>query len=263
MNKKFFIALGLIAGLLAGLVQGGIPAMINYQGRLLDNAGHPLNTNVTIRVNLYTNSVGGTQIYTENVGTVAVLNGMYSFTFGTNKTGMLNALSESETWIEIMVDFIALSPRQQLLATPFVYVAETVQGPNLFVNPTNGYVGVGTQFPSNRLDVAGVLSIHGFPVINAAGQWVGDPAGLMGPKGDDGPMGPMGTNGPAGIQGPQGPEGPAGPPGTNTFALCGNVLSCGAGITLLGQVLGPCSVTSETGTCFTTNPIHRCLVCKP
>jgi len=57
------------------------------------------------------------------------------------------------------------------------------------------------------------------PVIDSAGQWVGDPTGLAGPAGPTGPTGPQGEPGPAGIQGPtgeqglQGETGPAGPTG--------------------------------------------------
>ena len=52
------------------------------------------------------------------------------------------------------------------------------------------------------------LSITGAgAVIDSAGQWVGDPTGLVGPPGPTGPAGPQGEPGPAGIQGPPGEQG--------------------------------------------------------
>ena len=50
-------------------------------------------------------------------------------------------------------------------------------------------------------------SVNGFPVIGAAGQWVGSPTGLVGPIGPIGPVGPMGPGGGIGPTGPQGPPG--------------------------------------------------------
>jgi Collagen triple helix repeat (20 copies)/Chaperone of endosialidase len=81
-------------------------------------------------------------------------------------------------------------------------------------------------------DQNGSLTFGATPVINANGQWVGSPTGLVGPAGPIGPQGPAGpqgvpgsigltgATGPAGLQGipgpvgatgPQGPIGPAGP----------------------------------------------------
>lgn len=87
---------------------------------------------------------------------------------------------------------------------------------SLFVDHVSGLVGVGTPTPAVTLDIAGPLAIYGSPVVDAAGQWVGDPTGLQGPQGEQGIPGPKGDQGPQGIQGPQGDQGeqgPAGPPG--------------------------------------------------
>ncbi len=53
-------------------------------------------------------------------------------------------------------------------------------------------------------------------VIDETGQWVGDPAGLIGPtgpQGDTGMMGPTGPQGATGLSGPQGDTGMMGPTG--------------------------------------------------
>jgi hypothetical protein len=59
-------------------------------------------------------------------------------------------------------------------------------------------------------DQNGNLTFGGTPVINASGQWIGSPTGLVGPPGPAGPQGPSGPQGPAGPAGPQGPPGPGG-----------------------------------------------------
>lgn len=66
----------------------------------------------------------------------------------------------------------------------------------------------GTEVAS--FDQNGNLTFGGSPVINANGQWVGSPTGLIGPAG---PVGPQGS------PGPQGPPGPASVQGTGTAGL--------------------------------------------
>ena len=72
----------------------------------------------------------------------------------------------------------------------------------------------------NVADV-GYVRINGNDVINAKGEWVGDPTGLTGPKGDTGDTGARGATGTTGAQGPAGAkgntgsQGPAGSNGTD------------------------------------------------
>jgi formylglycine-generating enzyme required for sulfatase activity len=68
--------------LLAEPLFAQIPSLINYQGRLVDAQGNPINGNRTIELWLYDKPVGGNLIYHESIGTVPVTNGAYSFLFG-------------------------------------------------------------------------------------------------------------------------------------------------------------------------------------
>ena len=47
-----------------------------------------------------------------------------------------------------------------------------------------GNLGIGASDPQATLDIAGNVAINGSPVIDAAGKWVGDPSGLIGPRRD-------------------------------------------------------------------------------
>ena len=58
-----------------------------------------------------------------------------------------------------------------------------------------GSVGIGTAIPRAELDVTGAIAVGGDLVIDAGGQWVGSPAGLLGPSGPPGPSGPSGPAG--------------------------------------------------------------------
>ena len=64
----------------------------------------------------------------------------------------------------------------------------------------------------------GYVRINGSDVINTKGEWVGQPTGLQGPKGDTGSQGIQGIQGATGAQGPAGAKGNTGaqgPAGTN------------------------------------------------
>jgi hypothetical protein len=68
-----------------------VPSEINYQGVLTDSQGNLVNGNQTMSLKIYDSSTGGTLLYSENLGTVPVNNGVYNFTFGANGTS--NALT--------------------------------------------------------------------------------------------------------------------------------------------------------------------------
>jgi hypothetical protein len=67
------------------------PDMINYQGRLLDAGGQPVNGSVTVAVALFNAETGGTQVFTQHVGNVTSQNGIYSFAWGTNPSTALES----------------------------------------------------------------------------------------------------------------------------------------------------------------------------
>ena len=73
----------LLAGLLAvAPLTASIPSQINYQGRLTNSHGDPVNATVPMMVRLYDAASGGTLLYEESLGGVVVANGVYSFSFG-------------------------------------------------------------------------------------------------------------------------------------------------------------------------------------
>jgi len=100
---------------------------MNYQGRLLDESGTPVNGNVEVAVAIYTNDEGGVSVYSEAVGQVAVQNGIYTFGFGTNTSPVSSALLNPECWLELSIDGSPLSPRQKLLAVPYAVRSREVE----------------------------------------------------------------------------------------------------------------------------------------
>ena len=105
--------------LLGTMVLGAVPSTLTYQGRLLDNLGHPISGSVSVSVGIYTNDQGGTAAYVENVGQVVVQNSIYSFQFGTNSVLFRDVFARPLCWLEVVIDGDPLSPRQKLLSVPY------------------------------------------------------------------------------------------------------------------------------------------------
>ena len=107
-----------------------------------------------------------------------------------------------------------------------VYLTDSgyVPGPH-FSGQFSDLEGVPPALEKLTLTEDGSLAFAGTVIINAAGEWVGNPTGLQGPPGQDGApgeQGPPGQNGQDGAPGEQGPpgqdgldgeQGEQGPPG--------------------------------------------------
>ncbi len=155
-----------ILGLLsvAGMerIHAASPHQLFYQGRLLDDGGSPVSSNVTVWVGIYTNDTGGASVYEETIGTVAVQNGVYSFTFGADEAGLDAALLYPACWLELHINGDPLSPRQRLVAVPYAVRS-----------------GATDRVDTNTLFSTGVVTTNSLAAevdlryVNAAGDTVG------------------------------------------------------------------------------------------
>ena len=114
---------------------------MNYQGRLLDNAGIPLTGSYNFVVRVYDAASGGVLKYQESHSNVAVDDGVYSFLVGTQaKTGGDSTWSVelwnccSALYLEIAVGAETLSPRHRLAAAPFAFQANLALTTNNALN---------------------------------------------------------------------------------------------------------------------------------
>lgn len=77
-TTKRVVGIAFIWSAVTGSACAEAPTLINYQGRLLDDLGNPISSNVTVSVDIYTNETLGATVYSESVGTIVVNNGIYS-----------------------------------------------------------------------------------------------------------------------------------------------------------------------------------------
>ena len=80
MMKKLLTVLITAATMVGAMAE--VPSLINYQGRLKEKNGTNVNGSKNFTVRIFDAKTGGKQIYEENVGTVTVNEGAYSFGFG-------------------------------------------------------------------------------------------------------------------------------------------------------------------------------------
>ncbi len=121
-----------LAGLIVILMMQSVCAAIgpmNYQGRLLDDVGVPVDGNVNFQVRIWDSLNSGVLKYQEDHNGVTVNDGVYSFLVGTQvKTGGdsewdIDLWNASEIYLELVVNGEALSPRTRIAAAPYAYQA--------------------------------------------------------------------------------------------------------------------------------------------
>lgn len=109
-SRAVVLALSALAACLlplAALAQ--VPALINYQGRLVSGT-NLVNGNVGLSLRLFNLASGGSKLY-EDSNTVTVADGLYSTFIGDNTTsGNLGAVLAVQTqlWVEVAINNVAL-----------------------------------------------------------------------------------------------------------------------------------------------------------
>ena len=135
MRRLGSIGLGLV--LAAGLVSAAeVPPLMNFQGRLTDQAGVPLpDGNVTLRFRVYDTDAGnnglpcgdpGASCRWEELQTVTLRAGVYSVLLGSVNPLQPWVFSSPETYLGVQVGTAAeLSPRNRIAAVPYALGAPT------------------------------------------------------------------------------------------------------------------------------------------
>lgn len=96
-------------------VEAPVASGISYQGRLTDPGGTPLNGTYTMRFVVYNVSVAGSSLWDSGNLNIAVENGLFNVKLGVSQA----SFNGQALWLSIIVDGQTLSPRQEILPTPY------------------------------------------------------------------------------------------------------------------------------------------------
>ena len=155
MKRTVSLILILTAALLAltSVATAGVPGLMNYQGRLTDEEGRPLDDTLVLAVAIYDDSTSGSPIWTES-RSVQTKDGLYSVLLGSTTALTASILSGSEKYLGIKVGVDPeMTPRKRIVSVAYALVTESLYGSdNTF--PSTGNVGIGiTDNPSYKLHI--------------------------------------------------------------------------------------------------------------
>lgn len=106
---------------------GANATTVNYQGRLADTTGSPLNGNYNITFTIFNALEGGDALWSESHTNVQVSNGLFSLGLGSLTPGGVPLILWGEDrYLEIAVNGEALSPRETIRSVPLAGMALTV-----------------------------------------------------------------------------------------------------------------------------------------
>ncbi|HET9135385.1 MAG TPA: hypothetical protein VFO76_02015, partial [Candidatus Kapabacteria bacterium] len=129
----------------ADIVVAQTPRQISYQGVLADASGNLVpNGNHSLKLKLYTESTGGTAIFTETQP-VAVVGGMFNVIIGSVTEIPVSVAFDKAYFLGVSVDGgNELSPRTPLLAAPYALHAVYAEVAGSVLNGGGGTAGVNT-----------------------------------------------------------------------------------------------------------------------
>lgn len=99
-----------------------VPHLINYQGRLTDKDGKPLDGAYSLSFKIYDVEAGGTPLWDETHTGVVIQKGVFSVILGGVKN--LDLLFDKQYFLEIQIGSEIMSPRQRITSAAYAIRAE-------------------------------------------------------------------------------------------------------------------------------------------
>lgn len=120
----------MIVVLLAIVVFGAnAPQMINYQGRLVNNGGEPLDTAVTMTFTIYDAADVGVSKWTETHSSVIVTGGLFNVILGSVNELPDSVFAGAERYLGITIgDDAELAPRTRLVSSGYAHRVSSIDG---------------------------------------------------------------------------------------------------------------------------------------
>ncbi|HDS01546.1 MAG TPA: hypothetical protein ENO22_04835 [candidate division Zixibacteria bacterium] len=199
-----------------------VPNMFNYQGRLLDDAGNPLNGTVRLDFGIYADTGGTTQLWVETHTSVPVTDGLFKVQLGSATTLPNSVFDGSLRYLGIRVNSgTMLRPLTPIVASPYSFralhadtAAYAMSAPGgvdgwsqsgnyVYLADIGDSVGIGTISPGSPLEVQGARTAivgqstgSGIMAGAITGLNTGSGHGVMGISSDGPGVYGLSTNGP-------------------------------------------------------------------
>ncbi|HEQ98652.1 MAG TPA: hypothetical protein ENO22_04845 [candidate division Zixibacteria bacterium] len=158
-----------------------VPHFFNYQGRLMDDAGSPMNATVELDFGIYADEPGTTLLWHEVHPSVSVNDGLFNVYLGTGNILPDSLFDGSVLWLGIKVnDGPLMEPLTPFIASPYsfraihadtaVYALNAPAGTSVWsqsgnyvrLPDVNDSVGIGVLNPVEKLHVGGNLLLGAY-----------------------------------------------------------------------------------------------------
>jgi len=106
----------------SSIVYAAVPHLLNYQGRLTDSGGAPLNGTYALTFRIYDAETAGTMLWEETQSGVVIQKGIFSILLGSVTN--LELPFDKPYWLEIKVGNEVMSPRQAITSAGYAIRAE-------------------------------------------------------------------------------------------------------------------------------------------
>lgn len=173
MKTIFTFAIVLVTVILSN---AQVPQLINYQGKLKDASGNPVDDTVKMQFSMYDAETGGTGLWAETQ-TVQVTDGLFNVLLGSVNPIPYSVFSGAEVYLELKVrSDPAMTPRQRLVSVGYAMHADDADklGGNNAANFVRSVDGVSPQNGNIDLVEGSNVTIESDPqnktiTISAAG----------------------------------------------------------------------------------------------
>ncbi len=156
--KILFLLLGVLT-LLSSAASPEVPKLLNYQGKITRPSGTLIDTTVSIVFSIYSDSTGGTTLWTETQTSVKVEYGVFSVLLGVANPIPDSVFSGNIRYLGLKVgNDQEMAPRRAIVSVGYAYDADMVDGKNSsdFVQTTGDQT------------IGGVKTFENIPVLPAS-----------------------------------------------------------------------------------------------